>query len=184
MKRITLLLIIPLLLGICRMDCTLKINQPKSVKSQQLSSLYALAGEFRTVFANLLWFKVEQYHHEFEKTNSNWTQNKDILSFTDIIIQLDPKFEEAYGVAAQIYAIGYKQPIKGASYLEKGLESNPKSYSLNRECALMYAYYIKDYKRALPFAKNAYLYSKSDFEKNLSNKLINTIKTDISKSKT
>ena len=179
MKKLSLIFVIPLFAGLCIMDMGLKANQPKAILEQQSSSIYALAGEFRIVIANLLWIKVEQYHHEFEQKNANWTQNKDLLSFTDIITKLDPKFEEAYMVGCQIYAMGYKKPLKGIEYLERGLEYSPKSYALNRQAALMYGFYLKDYKRALPLAQQAAKFAKTDFDKRLANKLVNTIKKDL-----
>lgn len=139
------------------------------------SAVYKLAGEFRAVFANLLWIKADAYHHEFIEKNPHWCQNKDLLGLMRLITTLDPRFEEAYSTGAYVLLYGYHDTPKSISYLCQGLAANPKSQELNRLAAIIYARNLKEPERALPYARNAVKYSADDWTRKQSSRLLKTI---------
>ena len=139
------------------------------------SAVYKLAGEFRAVFANLLWIKADAYHHEFTEHNPNWCENKELLGLMKMITALDPKFEEAYSTGTHVLLYGYHDTPKSVTYLCQGLAANPKSHELNRIAAIIYAHNLKQPERALPYARKAVRYAKDDWTRQRSARLLATI---------
>lgn len=80
-----ILALIMLFSGMCVMEKSAVGSRPIEHGTNAGSSVYVLAGEFRTVFANLLWIKVDQYHHEYLERHPDWTQDKDLLSLLNLI---------------------------------------------------------------------------------------------------
>lgn len=139
------------------------------------SSIYAMAGEFRTVAANLLWIKADAYHHEFIAKNGDWTANKELIGMFRMIVDLDPHFEEAYASGMYIYIRGYKSPKSALIFLKEGISNNPNSWDLNRLAALLYAIEYRDYSTALVYAKKSFAYCNDPFNKKIIAKLILTL---------
>lgn len=139
------------------------------------SSIYAMAGEFRTVAANLLWIKADAYHHEFIAKNGDWTANKELIGMFRLIVDLDPHFEEAYASGMYIYIRGYQSPKSALIFLKEGISNNPKSWDLNRLAALLYAIEFQDYSTALVYAKKSFIYCNDPFNKKIIAKLILTL---------
>lgn len=150
-------------------------SKPGTMDTAQVSSMYALAGEFRTVGANLLWIKADQYHHEFLETNEDWTKDKDLLGLLKVITDLDPRFLEAYASAAVIYAYGLDDPARACALLEQGIHHNPKAWSLHRLAAIIYARRMNLPERALPHAQAAVRYCDSDFDKHVVVRLLHSV---------
>jgi 6-phosphogluconolactonase/glucosamine-6-phosphate isomerase/deaminase len=71
-----------------------------------VSSVYALTGEFRTVFANMLWIKVDKYLHERIEHGGDAFENKEAMPMIRMITELDPHFIEAYRTGAMLLYIG------------------------------------------------------------------------------
>lgn len=149
--------------GLCVIENGVVRARPTQESQQPVSSVYMLAGEFRTVFANLLWFKVDNYHHEFIAHDSDWRRNKDLISLLDLIVMLDPKFEQAWATAACIYANGYVDNEKALKYLRQGITNNPKSRELYELTAIMYANRLHDPQRGLPYARLAVKYAEDEW---------------------
>lgn len=149
--------------GVCAMERCAVTARPRLEAQQPVSSIYVLAGEFRTVFANLLWLKVDNYHHEFLAHDKDWRRNKDLISLLDLIVMLDPKFEQAWATAACIYANGYIDNEKALRYLRQGITNNPKSRELYELTAIIYANRLHDPHRALPYARLAVKYAEDDW---------------------
>lgn len=162
--------------GMCIIENSAEKCRPSEPKSAGSSSMYALAGEFRSVFANLLWIKCEQYHHEFIEKDPNWTQNTDMLGLLNMITALDPRFVEAYATGAYMYADGCKDKKKGLNYLLEGIRNNPKSTELNKLAAIMYARRFNDPKRALPYAEKSLQYADDDFTIKNAARMLRSIK--------
>lgn len=139
------------------------------------SAIYRLAGEFRVVFANLLWIKADKYHHEYIQHDPNWCNNKELLGLFNMIIALDPKFVEAYSSGTYILYYGYHNTAKALAYLENGISNNPKSMELNELAAVLYAYKLNDPERALPFAQRAVRYAADDFYRGVAKRTLHSI---------
>lgn len=151
-------------------------SRPSQARSERLSSVAALAGEFRTVAANLLWIKADRYHHEFAERNPDWTQDTDLLGLLHMITDLDPRFEEAYSSGAIIYAYGSERPKRAIAYLSEGISHNPRSWDLHRVAAIIYARRLRDPARALVHARAAVTYCDSDSDKPIMRRLLRTIR--------
>lgn len=160
--------------GMCIVENNAIRTRPASPTDND-SSVYKLAGEFRVVFANLLWIKADRYHHEFIQRNPNWTHNKELLGMFKMITALDPHFVEAYSTGAYILMKGYKDNSKALIYLRKGISNNPKSSELNELAAIIYARQLNDPKTAIPYAKKAVIFSGSDFQRGVSTRTLHTI---------
>lgn len=154
----------------------LAVRSKPADPADNVSAVYRLAGEFRTVAANLLWIKADGYHHEFVQTNPHWCDNRDLLGMMKIITALDPRFEEAYSTGAYILMYGCKNPRRAVAYLNQGIAINPKSSELNHVAALVYAQKLKDPERALPYAQRAARYAEDDWNRQLTTRLLHTIR--------
>ncbi|MCL5102545.1 MAG: hypothetical protein M1133_00325 [Armatimonadetes bacterium] len=152
--RITYAITILLMFGaICVLENSTVKAKPPEPAERGVSSVYMLAGEFRTVFANLLWIKAEQYHHEFLQHNKDWAKNKELVGLLNLITNLDPHFPEAYAVGTSIYADGFNDKNRALRYLIEGIHNNPRSWELHRIATIMYARHLHDPQRALFHAR-------------------------------
>ena len=167
--------------GMCIIENSAVRARPAQPQDQT-SAVYKLAGEFRTVFANLLWIKADKYHHEFIQHDPNWCNIKDLIGLLKMIVALDPRFEEAYSTGTYNLMYGYNNNIRAMNYLMEGLEANPRSRELNQLAAVMYAQKLKNPKRALPYAQRAVWFAEDDFYKNVAKRNLNSIKRMIDES--
>jgi len=142
-----------LFLGMCVMENNAVSCRPAEPITGKASAIYMLAGEFRVVFANLLWIKAEQYHHEYVQRNLPWTHDKELMGLIDLITTLDPHFVEAYETGSYILADGYKDTHKAIKYLRQAINNNPKAWELYQIAAIMYTNRLKDPEHAIPYAK-------------------------------
>lgn len=161
MKGRTIFFLLSLSAALVMLDTTLQAARPGSGKKE--SAVVALAGEFRTVFANLLWIKLDHYHHEYAARHKDWTKNRDALGLNRMITRLDPHFVEAYATGAWML-LGMGKLKDAKSYLEEGVTSNPDSMLLHDELGTMLAVHLKDYDGSLFHLKKAYCIVKADWE--------------------
>ena len=163
-----------LLCATCVVENSMVQSRPRESVTGNQSSILLLAGEFRAVFANLLWVKADQYHHEFSEHNPSWTKNKDLLGMLRLITTLDPHFVEAYSTGAVMYTRGLHDPLRASAYLEQGLANNPRSWDLHRMAVILYARHFNDPNRALPHARLALKYCDDQHYKPRLRKLLQT----------
>lgn len=162
--------------GMCIVEGSAVRSRPvDSASSGKTSAVCALAGEFRTVFANLLWIKAEQYHHEHIHQGAVWSRNKELMGLIDLITALDPHFVEAYATGTYIYADGYRDYPRAVNYLRRAISNNPKSWELHHIAAVLYAGRLHKPKMALPYARLAARYCKDNFYHRQTLKLLATI---------
>ena len=143
--------------------------------SDNVSAVYKLAGEFRVVFANLLWIKADRYHHEYIQHDPNWCNDKELLGLLKMITALDPRFTEAYATGTYILMYGYHNCPKALGYLKEGLTANPKSMELNELAAVLYAQKLKDPESALPYAQRAVRFATDDFYRNVAKRTLKSV---------
>lgn len=177
MKRnvITLFLMALLFSGMCIVENSTVKARPGDPRLTCDSSVYALAGEFRTVFANLLWIKAENYHHEYVARGGDWAKNKELLGLITLITTIDPRFVEAYSTGAIIYSSGQKNPQKAVKYLQQGIDNNPNASELHEIMAVLYARHLHKPGRAVPYAKLAVKYAEDDWNRKRLTRLLHTI---------
>jgi len=161
--------------GMCLIENNAVALRPKEQPDKKTSSVIMIASEFRTVFANLLWIKAEQYNHEYTERNANWTKDKELLGLITLITKLDPHFLEAYAVGTYMYADGCKDNVKAMSYLSEGIANNPKAWELHQIAAIMYVRRMHNPQRALPHAKLALKYCDDKWYLRSMKKLLRTV---------
>lgn len=172
--RVALVMVILLFAGMSLAENSAMRSRPVE-PADHASAVYKLAGEFRAVLANLLWIKADSYHHEFIERNPNWCEDKELLGLMRMITALDPRFEEAYSTGAYVLLYGYHDTPKSVAYLMQGIAANPRSQELNRLAAIIYAHNLKQPERALSYARKAVHYSKDDWTRKQSTRLLHTI---------
>lgn len=173
MRIVTMALVLFLIAGLAVLDGSVERGRPTAAGAGDSVAL-ALAGEFRTVFANLLWIKAEKYHHEYMAAGEDWTQNTDLLGLNRIITKLDPHFEEAYATGARMLA-GEGKPKEARTYLELGVVHNPDSMMLHDELGTLLARHLKDYERAHYHLHRAYVLATDDWDRRRLRRLMKTI---------
>ena len=177
-SRIKRVLLLMLVAGTAVMDTSVSRNATGSKSND--SALIALAGQFRVVFANLLWIKLDNYHHEYIAHHRDWTKNSDAVGLSRMITKLDPHFEEAYASGGRML-LGLGKVKDARDYLQEGVDNNPNSMLLHDEMGTVLAVYVKDYKPALFHFRKAYELVKNDeWERNRLGKLIKSVE-DLSK---
>jgi len=163
-----------LLSTVCFLDFTVEKSRPPAPETE--SVVCALAGEFRTVAANLLWMKAEVYHHEFIRHGGDWNENKDILPLIKLITDLDPHFVEAYLTGAWMLATGLDRKRDALAYLQEGILNNPKSYELYEEVGTLYARQLEEPRKGLPFLEKAFSLARDDFDRKRLGRLVRTVR--------
>lgn len=113
-------------------DAAVSRQKQRTVPGESVrESVYAnIAGQFRTVFANLLWMKADGYHHEFVEHNTNWAQDSDIIPLMRLITWLDPHFTQAYSSGAWMLGFYQKRSGYAKAFLSEGIGNNPDSSEL------------------------------------------------------
>jgi hypothetical protein len=176
MKRVKFaIVIVALFAAAALMEIGAVRARPTQAQPKRVSSFYALAGEFRTVAANLMWIKADQYHHEFVEKNPDWTKDRDLLGLLHIITDLDPAFVTAYSSGAMIHAYGSNDPKRALAYLNEGIAANPKAWELHRIAAIILARRLGNPSGALPYARAAVRYCDSDYDKRVVGRLLKTL---------
>ncbi len=162
--------------GMCIVENSVLAERPQT-ETCGTSSVYMLAGQFRCVFANLLWIKAEQYHHEYTAHHSDWTKDKELLGLIKLTTDLDPHFPEAYEVGTYLYADGQKDNKAAMRYLLEGISNNPEQWDLHQLAAIMYGHRLNNKKLALVHAKLALKYCNDNFYRKSIERLIKTLQT-------
>lgn len=141
-----------------------------------------VAGQFRTVGANLLWVKIESYHHEQEKRGTNWTRNGDLLPLLRAITYLDPHFVQAYSVHGYMLAAN-KQYDEALALLHEGIRNNPKSSELYEGAGLIYARYLKQTEKGMWYYAQAHQRAEDDFDKDRLGRTFTILRRDFEAAK-
>jgi tetratricopeptide (TPR) repeat protein len=172
MRVTTIMLGITLFAGMATLDTSISKSQKSTTNKD--SAIIALAGEFRTVFANLLWIKAEHYHHEYLAHNGDWVKNEDLLGLDKLITRLDPHFVEAYAAGTRML-IEQKKLEEAKAFMEEGLKNNPNSLLLHDEMGTFLARHLQEYEQGLFHLKRAYILSKDKWDKERLGRLIKTV---------
>jgi len=140
------------------------------------SVLWQLAGEFRHVFANLLWIKVDRYHHELQEHQKSLEADSELMPMIRIITWLDPHFVEAYGVGGWLLTGYLHRPEEGRAFLEEGIAHNPGRWELYESMGWYYLKVRRDPERALQIFRKALEYPIEGFDRERLSKLCENLK--------
>jgi hypothetical protein len=161
----------------------LSAHSPKSevsaAQNTALRTVLAMAGQFRIVFANLLWMKVDQYHHEYIEHHGDWAQDTDLLPMLRMITWLDPHFVQAYQVAGFMLSARLHRYEHARQLLEEGIRNNPKSFELYEEMGMAILRARKDYQEAYTYLSKALSLARDDFDKQRLQRFCNTVRRKI-----
>lgn len=184
MKRfLSLLLTLVLFTGAAASDRILtqkmSLQQQTGAMEGPTAVYAAILGQFRTVAANLLWIKADDYHHEFIKANPHWSQNEEILPLMRMITWLDPNFVQAYTAGAWMLGIYMEKPEQGMEFLEEGIRNNPNSSEMYETKALMVWRTQGDIRAALKELKKAEALATNRFDRDRLAESVRTVEAQI-----
>jgi len=162
-------------LGICALgvlmvggDGILSVRGPSMLPPEARSAqgaVYAnIAGQFRTVLANMLWMKADQYHHEFIEHNPHWTQNRDVLPLMKMVTVMDPHFVQAYTNAAWMLGLYQNRPAEARAFLLEGLRWNPSSSEIYETLAILAWRNDHNPRATLRYLERARACARTDFD--------------------
>ncbi|HEY9679346.1 MAG TPA: hypothetical protein V6C76_15165 [Drouetiella sp.] len=110
-------------------------------------------GGFDTVVADCYWLSFIQYFGEsVERTKDNYSKT---LDYIKVVTDLDPNFVSAYYIAALLLGGELKEPDLAEKVLEKGIERNPKEWTLQFAAGANSFIYAHDTRKAASFYKGA-----------------------------
>lgn len=158
---------------------TVNTSPEADTNNAALRMVIAMAGQFRVVFANLLWIKVDKYHHEYIEHHGDWTQNSDLLPLLRMITWLDPHFVQAYQVAGFMLSGRLKRYEHARAILEEGIRNNPRAYELHEEMGMAILRAERDYRKAYPYLANALSLVTDEFHKQRLHRLCQTVRRKI-----
>jgi hypothetical protein len=113
--------------------------------------------------ADLIWFRVIQYYGEWRSGDHGIGFFENLVN---TVVELDPKFEDAYRFAAQVMAEDMGEPDRAIALLGRGMEDNPESWWLPFEAGFIeYTVRMDDEAAFYWFQKSAAIPGASDFAK-------------------
>lgn len=161
----------------------LSANPPKmenaTVDNAALRTVLAMAGQFRIVFANLLWIKVDQYHHEYIEHHGDWAKDTDLLPLLRMITWLDPHFVQAYQVAGFMLSARLNRFEHAQQILWEGIQNNPKSHELYEEMGMAVIRATRNYREAYPYLTKALALAQDEFDRQRLQRLCQTVRRKI-----
>lgn len=134
-----------------------------SAPRQQADILLDVFGEFRTVLARYLWFKMDLFHEVLDDEGVEHSQQTEILPLLRMISLLDPSMTDSYdNIAWDLYK-GHKQDKQALAILDEGLERNPQSFQLWFRRALI-THQMKEYVPSVEAGKKAVEFAEDEFD--------------------
>lgn len=120
-------------------------------------------GEFRTVLARFLWFKMDLFHEVLEGEGAQVGEEAAVLPLLRMISLLDPSMTDAYDNMAWDLSQGHGKHKEALALVDEGLRRNPKSFQLHLRRALI-AYKDELYKDAVVSGKAAAANAVDEFD--------------------
>ena len=113
--------------------------------------LIDVVGEFKTVLARYLWFRMDLFHEVLDEQGVPTEQQTEVLPLLRMVSLLDPSMTDSYDQIVWDLYKGQGDLEMALLVLEEGLERNPQSYELHFRRALL-AYMEKDFDKAHEYA--------------------------------
>ncbi len=130
-----------------------------------------LFGEFRTVLARYLWFKMDLFHEVLDDEGIENSQQAEVLPLLRMISLLDPSMVDAYdNIAWDLYR-GHHQVEQALEILNEGLSKNQRSFQLNFRRALI-LYKEKRMEETLVASQEAVKLAVEEFDQLNANRLM------------
>ncbi len=139
---------------------TTRDNQPQTKGDVMLDVL----GEFRTVIARYLWFKMDLYHEELEGHENDQQKQAEVIPLLRMVSLMDPSLTDAFDLMAWEMYRQFQQGEQALELLDEGLARNPDSFDLNFRRALI-LYQMKSFSDCLLAARKANSLAEDEFDK-------------------
>lgn len=126
-----------------------------------------IAEGIRVFAADMLWLKVDQYHHSFK---GSWHKNRDVIPLIRLITLLNPHMVEAYVTGAHHLIFNLEQVNQGLEFLQEGILENssepvnPSVHKLFGELAFYKLRHKEDVKEILTLLEKAMEFAAIDNE--------------------
>lgn len=134
---------------------------PSPKPRQQSDIMLDVFGQFRTVLARYLWFKMDLFHEVLDDEGVDNSRQTEVLPLLRMVSLLDPSLTDSYdNIAWDLYQ-GHQQAEQALAIVEEGLEHNPQSYQLHFRRSII-CYQEKRYQEALTSAQAAVELSQGD----------------------
>lgn len=125
--------------------------------------LLDVVGEFRTILARYLWFKMDLYHEVLDTQSVASERQTEVIPLLRMVSLLDPSIVESYDNLAWDLYKGQEESQQALSILDEGIQRNPDSFQLHFRAAGI-LYHTKSFKSALDFAQKAAPLAEGEFE--------------------
>jgi len=100
---------------------------------------------YREMAADYLWFQTVQYYGGYRKGEHD-IRYYDLL--VDGVVQLDPRFEEAYYFASLVASLDFGDIPRAVDLLRRGILHNPHTATLPFNVGFLHWVFRRDYPRA------------------------------------
>ena len=152
-------------------------TEGKAAERDRADVLLDVFGEFRTVLARYLWFKMDLFHEVLEDEGIDNAKQVEVLPLLRMISLLDPSMVDAYDNIAWDLYHGHRQTEQALQILEEGLAKNHNNFQLNFRYALI-LYKEKRMQEAMLYSQVAVSLAQDEFDILNANRLLyNSSKT-------
>ncbi|MCA9778739.1 MAG: hypothetical protein KC800_18550 [Candidatus Eremiobacteraeota bacterium] len=118
---------------------------PPADEREQQSVLIEVVGEFKTILARYLYFKMDIYHEVLEEQGLDNEKDAELMPLLRMITLLDPSMTDTYDqIVWDLYSVQHDVET-ARRILDEGIQRNPKDYHLRFRKALIF-YQEKEYK--------------------------------------
>jgi hypothetical protein len=94
-------------------------------------------GEFRTVMARYLWFKMDLFHEVLDDEGVAHEKQAEVMPLLRMVSLLDPTITDAYDVIAWDLYKGHHMTKEAIAVIREGLMRNPSSQQLQFRLAML-----------------------------------------------
>lgn len=114
-----------------------------------------ILGSTRNILADILWIRIDLYHHSWEWGGNYWSNNQNLIMLYRIVSYLNPNQEKAYAQGAYHLAFNLHKEKEALEFLKEGLANNPDSYDINFEMGFEQFFIYEDYEQAIKYLEKA-----------------------------
>ncbi len=140
------------------------LPSPSGVQRDRGDVLLDVFGEFRTILARYLWFKMDLFHETLEVQGKKANEETELLPLLRMVTLLDPTLVEAFDTIAWDLSKYHDKADEALLLLDEGIRYNPESFPLFFRRAMI-LYGLGRYKEAVEDGKHALLHSSEEFDK-------------------
>lgn len=111
---------------------------PPTEERDNQGVLIEVVGEFRTILARYLYFKMDIFNEVLESQELERAESAELMPLLRMITVLDPSMTESYDQIAWDLFREQKEIKKALEITLEGVQRNPKSYQLSFRLAMLF----------------------------------------------